>query len=274
VNISEGRDPQLLKTIAARASSSLLDIHSDADHNRSVLTLGGNGVLESIRGVAIAAAESLDINSHIGVHPRIGVVDVVPFVPYGTGNRADLGEAVGARDDFAEWISKDLGIPCFLYGPERSLPDIRRQAWTTLLPDLGPQVAHPTAGACAVGARHPLVAYNVWLKTPDVELAKQIASSVRSPSVRSLGLVVGTQTQVSCNLVDPFSFGPDELFEAVSLDAESLGIEIDHCELVGLAPKQIVDSTDPGKWDLLDLSPQRTFESRIQTAVDRSGSPS
>ena len=104
------------------------------------------------------AVRRLDLRDHAGVHPRLGVVDVVPFVPLAGSALAD---AVTARDAFAAWVVAELGVPCFLYGPERTLPEIRRRAWVELAPDVGPDEAHPSGGAICVGARRPLVAYNV-----------------------------------------------------------------------------------------------------------------
>src|SRR5579859_1580277 len=143
---------------------------------------------------------------------------VVPWVPL-TGwplGPAPLEAAVAARGRFAEWAGSVLRLPCFLYGPERSLPELRRRAWRELLPDTGPDRPHPTAGSSAVGARPELVAYNLWLEQPDLALARRIAADLRSPDVRALGLQVGDAVQVSCNLVNPSQRGPDSVFDAVA----------------------------------------------------------
>ena len=202
INISEGRDLEVVAAIAAAAGPDLLDVHTDADHNRSVLTVVGE---DAPRAVARAAVERLDLRHHVGVHPRIGVLDVVPFVPLGD---TPMSAAVAARDEFAGWAAEALGLPCFLYGPERSLPDVRRGAFLTLGPDVGPSAPHPSAGAAAVGARRVLVAYNLWLVEPDLETARRIASAIRGDGVRALGLAVGDEVQVSMNLVDPERVGP------------------------------------------------------------------
>ena len=123
---------------------------------------------------------------------------------------------MAARDRFAAWAGDALGLPCFVYGPERSLPDLRRQAWRDLAPATGPAVAHPTAGAAAVGARPVLVAYNLWLagdqdyrETGDLlGMARQFAATIRGPGIRALGLLVGDRVQVSCNLTEPWNVGP------------------------------------------------------------------
>ena len=112
-----------------------------------------------------------------------------------------LQSAVQARDRFAAWAGSSLGLPCFVYGPERSLPDVRRRAWRTLGPETGPDRPHPTAGAVAVGARPILIAYNLWLAEPDLARAREIARALRSPGVRTLALTVGDAVQVSCNLI-------------------------------------------------------------------------
>ncbi len=251
VNISEGRDRDAIEAIAASAGSDLLDVHTDADHNRTVLTLVGEA---APRAVARAAVERLDLRRHQGAHPRIGVVDVVPFVALDGSSAAD---AVAARDAFCAWAGEALTVPCFRYGPERTLPDIRRGAFTTLVPDCGPADPHPTAGAMAVGARPVLVAYNVWLTKPDLDRAKQIASLLRSSSVRALGLQVGDEVQVSMNLIAPDVTGPGAVVDAIAAQAA-----IDRCELVGLVPRRILDLEDAARWDELDLGPDRTIEAR------------
>ena len=251
VNISEGRDHRVIDAIAGVAGPDLLDVHTDADHHRSVLTLLGE---DAPRLVAQAAVEHLDLGRHDGVHPRIGVVDVVPFVAL-DGSTAD--DALAARDAFCAWAGRELALPCFRYGPERSLPDIRRGAFSALAPDCGPSAPHPTAGAVAVGARPVLVAYNVWLAAPDLARAKQIAASLRSPSVRALGLQVGDAVQVSMNLIAPEVTGPGSVVDAIAAQAE-----IDRCELVGLVPRRVLDLEDPARWVELDLGPDRTIEAR------------
>ncbi len=259
VNLSEGRDRVLVDEIARAGAPSLLDLHSDPWHNRSVLTLAGPHLATSLRSLSRAAAGLLDLRVHEGVHPRIGVLDVVPFAPVGPRAFVDpLDEAVAARDEFARWAGEDLALPCFLCGPERSLPEVRRSAWSTLAPDTGPRVPHPTAGAACVGARRPLVAFNLWLASPDVALARHVAAAVRGPGVRALGLPVGDTAQVSCNLVSPLETGPGALYDAVSSLAP-----VEHAELVGLVPLAVLEREPRGRWARLDLSEDRTVESRL-----------
>lgn len=252
VNISEGRDPAKVAQIASAAGADLLDVHSDPHHNRSVLTLVGE---DAPRSVATAAVSLLDLRVHDGVHPRIGVVDVVPFVPLGDALFAD---AMAARDRFATWAADELGVPSFRYGPERSLPDVRRGAYMDLVPDVGGPGPHPSAGSMAVGARGLLVAYNAWLTGPDLDVARSVASRVRGPGIRALGLQVGDRVQVSMNLVDPTRFGVAHAADAVASLTPVSGFE-----LVGLVPESVLEAVPRHRWEDLDLAPDRTIESRL-----------
>jgi glutamate formiminotransferase / 5-formyltetrahydrofolate cyclo-ligase len=255
VNISEGRDAGVLAELDAAAGDALLDRHSDPDHHRSVFTLAGD---ETVRSLATVAVARLDLRGHRGAHPRIGVVDVVPFVALAGSTTAD---ALAARDAYAHWSAQELAVPCFLYGPERTLPDVRGGAFAELAPDTGPAVPHPTAGATAVGQRGVLVAYNLWLADRDLDLARRLASDVRSPAVRALGLQIGEAVQVSMNLVAPQEVGPAQVFDAV---ATRVGIE--RAELVGLAPRAVLDATPRHRWSELDLAEDHTIEARLEAA--------
>ena len=235
-NTSEGRDQRVLRAIQDAAGDLLLDTHSDEGHNRSVLTLCAAGsseaasliegdaagghpeallsfLIPAVERVATTAVAMVDLRNHEGAHPRLGSMDVVPFVSLrrdandGVRN-GPIAEAIEARERFMSWAGSELGLPCFAYGPERSLPEIRRKAFVAITPDTGPTEPHPTAGSCAVGARPLLVAYNLWLSVPEqcsnseeengtsrgrlVDLARSIARSVRGPAVRALGLLVGS----------------------------------------------------------------------------------
>jgi len=252
VNVSEGRRVEVIDRLAASAGDDLLDTHRDPFHNRSVFTLAGT---TAIRALAAAAVEAVDLSAHAGVHPRLGVVDVIPFVPLPGSSMAD---ALVARDEFAWWAADTLGVPCFLYGPQRSLPEVRRGAWVDFQPDIGPAVPHPTAGAMCVGARTELVAYNVWLVDNDLALAKRIAALVRGPHVRALGLVVGDAVQVSMNLVDPAVIGPAQAYDDVARHTA-----VARAELVGLIPDRILQATSRHRWAQLDLGQDRTIEWRL-----------
>ena len=268
VNISEGRNPEWLDELV-KSTPGCLDLHKDADHHRSVLTLIGHRseLIDAVVDLSESVIADLDLRTHAGVHPRIGLVDVVPFVPVGTST---MDDAITARDDAAARLSDALGLPCFLYGPLdngtlRTLPEVRRAAFGLLKPDRGPHAPHPRAGAVAVGARDLLVAWNLWLENVDLARARELASLVRSPRVRALGLQVGDATQVSCNLIDPVVATPGDVYDQVH--ALMVGTEgIARCELVGLAPQRCLEVIDEDRWALLDLDPSTTIEHRAALA--------
>jgi glutamate formiminotransferase len=248
INVSEGRDATVIGRIADAGGACLLDVHSDPHHHRSVLTLAGGDVEAAARAVTEEALRWVDLRHHAGAHPRLGAVDVVPFVPLAG---ASIDDAVAARDRFAAWAGAELGVPCFLYGPERPLPEVRRRAFTDLAPDTGPPVPHPTAGAICAGARPVLVAYNVWLApAAGVDTARRVAREIRGPALRALGLDVGGRAQVSMNLIDPERVTPADAYDAVAARAPVAG-----AELVGLVPAAVLAAVPPGRWAELDLGP-------------------
>jgi glutamate formiminotransferase len=259
VNLSEGRRAEVVAAIAAEAGPLLLDVHRDVDHHRSVLTLAGpsKALEDAVRAVARAAVAELDLRAHEGAHPRIGVLDVVPFVDLIEPRRISQ-VAVAARDRFAAWAGDELSLPCFVYGPERTLPDVRRGAFTALVPDAGPISAHPTAGACAVGARPVLVAFNLWLADADLSTARRVAAAIRGTGVRALGLAVGAHLQVSCNLIDPYVTGPAEIYDRVAAQ-----MAVVRAELVGLLPAEVLEAVPASRWAELDLDPSKTIEGRL-----------
>jgi glutamate formiminotransferase len=233
--------------------------------------MAGDGLEDAVRAVAGRTVELVDLRRHVGVHPRFGAVDVVPFTPLDADGspvigEGDLSRALVARDRFAAWAGRVLALPCFAYDPGRPLPEVRRRAFAGLEPDTGPPVPHPTAGACAVGARPALMAYNLWLSTGDLEVARSLAAAVRGPAVRALGLRTADVTQVSCNLLDPVSVGPSQVYDEVDRRARGAGASVTRAELVGLAPASVVRSTAPGRWRQLDLDEDRTFEARLERA--------
>ena len=270
VNISEGRDEAVLAELAAAAAPALLDLHKDPDHHRSVFTLAAaaDDLNQAVRRLATLSVARLDLGGHVGAHPRLGVLDVVPFVPYEPGRPPvpDLSAAGAQRDAFAAWVSATLDVPSFLYGPlpggrNRTLPQVRKYAFDEMAPDFGPAQPHPSAGATAVGARGVLVAYNVWVSS--VAVARQVAPLVRSPTVRALGLAVGDRAQVSCNLVDPAGFGPAQLYDFVSALVSEAGGAVVGAELVGLLPRSVLATIEPTRWDTLGLSDDMTIEARL-----------
>jgi len=254
-------------------------VHSDAVHHRSVLTLAGDlaDVEAAARRVAVAAVSTIDLTGHDGVHPRLGVVDVVPFVPLvDTDGTTTSWEAVmAARDGYATWSGDTLGVPCFRYGPERSLPDVRRGAFTTLASDTGPPALHPTAGATAVGARSVLIAYNVWIEArpsgegPGVDqvvsVARRLAARLRRPGLRTLGLAVGGGAQVSCNVVDPGLVILSDIYDAVDAGARSERCIVSRGELVGLLPQSALSAVPESRWDALGLTAEDSIEFQLGT---------
>jgi len=257
VNISEGRNLGILSTLAEACGEDLLDVHIDGDHNRSVFTLLG---ISAPRRLSQCAVELLHLENHQGVHPRLGVVDVVPFVPLVDST---MFEATQARDEFAEWAVTTLGVPCFLYGTEKSLPDIRRQAWSSLMPDRGGPDGHSTAGAMCVGARGLLVAYNVWMSgDTSAEAAHALARQVRGDGIRTLALNVGDRWQISMNLIDPLRIGPDIAFDRIAQLVPFMQANIDHCELVGLLSEATLKKISCERWDELGLGIETTIEYR------------
>lgn len=254
-NLSEGHDAAAVQRVAGpRAPSApLLDLHLDPDHNRSVLTFGGDAdpLGEVVTGVVRRAARALDLRSHTGVHPRLGVVDVLPFVPY----RAPLSEAVHLARRTAREVARDPGLPVYLYGgahPQgRPLPEIRRafDRGHPPDPDRGPRHPHPEAGVLCLGVRGPLVAFNVDL-AGDLEAARNIARAVREASgglsgVRALAFPLASRglVQVSMNLTDPARTGPRAAFDAVDTAAETHGAAVVAAEVVGLLPDELAPET-------------------------------
>ncbi len=259
VNVSEGRDEVVLGHLSEACSGSLLDVHFDGFHNRSVFTLCGVGVEEDARRLSLAAAQLLDIRFHHGLHPRLGVVDVVPFVPlFG----AAMEEAVAARDRYAAWFGRELNAPAFLYGPEISLPEVRRTAFAGLSPTFGPERPHPRLGAVCVGARPLMVALN-FIVAGDLETAKSVSRRLRSSAVRTLTFDLGGRYQVSMNLIEPVTVGPVEIYEAASVL-----VEIEEVELVGLVPAAALADRSALILARMGIDQTRTIEYRVDAAKD------
>lgn len=245
-NVSEGRDEQAIDAIAAAFTSSrqagLLDVHRDPDHHRSVFTLAGEPgkLAEAVLAGAREAVARVNLEDHDGVHPRVGALDVVPMVHLDD----DRGAACAAALVVADLLGQELGLPVFLYGAlagGRTRAELRRTAWPEPPPDFGPAQPHPTAGATLVGARPPLVAFNVELRPPATEEeAKRIAAAVRAelPDVRALGLWLASRdvAQVSFNVEDPHTTPLRAVVEAVRRHAP-----IAQAELVGLAPSAALE---------------------------------
>ncbi|MGH9031489.1 MAG: glutamate formimidoyltransferase [Acidimicrobiia bacterium] len=269
VNVSEGRRGDVIEDLAAACGESLLDVHTDADHHRAVFTLARDAD-SAARALTLAAAARLDLSAHEGVHPRLGVIDVVPFVALEASSVAD---AVEAARSYATWVADTLGVPVFLYGgadPEgRSLPDAREDAFARRGPDVGPGAPHPRLGAVAVGARPLLVAVNCRLDRDDLGLAREIAAQVRErdgglPGVRALGLALASQgrAQVSMNVTRLEACGVERACTAVRRLAYEGGADVE-VELVGLLPAAELDRCSPEFRAWSGLGPDDTIEARL-----------
>jgi glutamate formiminotransferase len=255
-NFSEGRDPAAIRAIgdALSAHAKLLDVHTDVDHNRSVFTLvGGEAELVEALVAGIGCArDCIDLRGHGGAHPRIGAADVVPIVPIVP---SDMERARDAALGLARRIGEELGLPVFLYGelaPDRGPAFFRRGGPEELQrridagevePDFGPRQLHEAAGGVIVGARRPLIAFNVNLSDANVEAAQAIASVIREsgggfPGVRALGLDLpeAGHAQVSMNVEDWEASALHEIVAAIEREAAVQGVEVAGAELVGLMP--------------------------------------
>jgi glutamate formiminotransferase len=255
-NFSEGRNGDVIGEIGAALSTNarLLDVHSDADHHRSVFTLVGDdrGLADALLAGIACAVDRIDLRDHEGAHPRTGAADVVPIVPL---QRNDMERAREVALTVARRIGEELGLPVFLYGELAAArgPAFFRQGGTEglarrledreLEPDFGPLELHPTAGAAIVGARRPLIAFNVELHGGSVEDARAIAAVVRErdggfPGVRALGLDLpgSGRVQVSMNVEDWEAAALHEIIARIDAEAERRGVEVAGSELVGLMP--------------------------------------
>ena len=252
-NFSEGRDEATIDAIGAALSAHarLLDVHRDADHNRSVFTLVGSEAELAdalLAGIAVAVAR-IDLSVHEGAHPRIGAADVVPIVPLQPG---DLGRAREAAAAIGARVAQELGLPVFMYAPPERGPAFYRRGGPAelqrrieddeLAPDFGPRLLHPTAGGVIVGARRPLIAFNVNLRG-ELAVARAIAAVVREkgggfPGVRALGLDLPTAglVQVSMNVEDWEAAALHMIVARIAGEAEARGAEVVGSELVGLMP--------------------------------------
>ncbi len=286
-NVSEGRDETSIAAIGAAFSSSarLLDVHSDRDHHRSVYTLVGEPaeLVEALLAGIAAARDRIDLRQHAGVHPRVGAADVVPLVHL-SADRVDIGIAADSALDLAERVGSELELAVFLYGEvgEGKRPAFfrrggiaeleRRVASGELRPDFGPAVIDPRSGAVLVGARKPLVAYNVDLKTDDVEVARAVAASVREssgglPGVQAIGLLLpgSGRVQVSMNVLDLERTPLHVVVTAVATEAEAHSAGIAGGELVGLVPAHVLDAAREAGIEIPGVDESRVLESLMET---------
>jgi glutamate formiminotransferase len=287
-NVSEGRDPEVVEDIgnAFGAQARLLDVHADADHHRSVYTLvgsdGDEALIESLLDGIARASELIDLRQHEGVHPRVGAADVVPLVPL---RPEDMGRAAAAAVRLGERVGTELEIPVLLYGEvgagrrpaffRRGGTEelARRIAAGEITPEFGPRELSPTAGAVIVGARSPLVAFNLVLATDDVAIAVTVAAAVREssgglPGVQALGLRLASsgRAQVSMNLIDLERVSLHEVLRRVEQEAAALGATVESAELVGLLPAPTIVAAAAGPLLLPGLDSSRVIELNL---VDR-----
>jgi glutamate formiminotransferase len=260
-NVSEGRRPEIVESLVHAVRQvpgvRLLDRSSDPSHNRSVLTMAGDA--SALKAAVIALVDvaigAIDLRTHTGEHPRLGAVDVVPFVPI---EGATMAECVALARETGAAVAARFDVPVFLYEEaamqpaRRNLEDIRRGEFEGLAsklsdpqwaPDFGPARPHPTAGAVAIGARMPLIAFNVNLSTDRLEVAKQIAAAVRHSSggfrfVKAMGVALADRgiVQVSMNVTNYEKTPLVRVFEAVKREAARYGVAVRECEIVGLVP--------------------------------------
>ena len=291
-NFSEGRRKevidQIVEAIAAVPGAHVLDVQSDADHNRTVVTFAGEpeAVEEAaFRGIE-KAAELIDMDLHQGEHPRLGAADVVPFVPV---KGVTMEDCVALARRLGERVGRELGIPVYLYEkaatrPERrNLAEVRRGEYEGIKaeiatkperePDFGPRRVGK-AGATAIGARSPLVAFNVYLGTDDVEVAQAIARAVRHSSgglryVKALGLLVKGQAQVSMNLTDYRRTPVHRVVEMIRREAERYGVSVVESELIGLIPNEALVEAAKFYLQLGDFSSQQVLENRLADLIQQ-----
>lgn len=298
-NVSEGRDRAVIEAVGSAAASvagtALLHVDADRWHHRTVYTLVGPAgpLAEAAFRLTAAAAERIDLTAHEGEHPRIGAADVVPFVPLrglDLGGRPGAGMAacVDAARRCGRRIADELEVPVFLYGEAalregRDAPAAFRKGGFEALregiahdrePDLGPRRVHPTAGAVAVGARPPLVAFNVFLDTDRIGVARRVARRIRTSggglaALQALGFEVAGQAQVSMNLLDVDVTPPLRALEAVRNEARREGVATDGSEFVGLVPARALPEDPDRALELRTPAAGRGLEAQIREALGR-----
>lgn len=286
-NFSEGRSEHVINAIAevidAVKDVNLLHITSDVDHNRTVMTFAGSpdAVMTAAYNAIKLASKLIDMKQHSGVHPRIGATDVVPFVPI---EDVSMNDCIKLARRLGQRIGDELGLPVYLYGeatirPERhDLAIIRRGQYESLIgeiteseryPDYGPAVMG-SAGALSIGARKPLIAYNVYLTTDDVTIAQKIARAIRGSSgglrgVKALGFFVNGRAQISMNLIDYQTTPIYRVMELIRIEAKKLGTGIYESELIGLMPEDALIQTASWYLQLPNLSIEDMLENRLNS---------
>jgi glutamate formiminotransferase len=288
-NFSEGRRKEVIEAIASAGdgikNTWRLDIESDPDHNRMLVTVVGEpeAVFQAVWEMVKKATELIDMTLHHGEHPRIGATDVVPFIPI---SEVTMDEAVTLAKRFGKKVAEELKIPVYLYEaaatrPDRvNLADVRRGEYEGLKkeietnpdrkPDFGPAKFHPTAGAMVVGARKFLVAFNVNLDTKDVQVAKDIAKIVREkdggfPAVKALAFEIKEKgyVQVSMNLCDFEKTNMDKVFRKIKEEAENRGVRVLNSEIYGMIPKAALKGINLGELQLINFKESQILENHL-----------
>jgi glutamate formiminotransferase len=289
-NISEGRRQDVISKITEELQAvpglRVLDVQSDAAHNRSVFTLAGDAaaMLAGIPKLFAAAISAIDLTSHKGEHPRMGAVDVTPFIPI---DDVTMAECVALARAVAQDVASRFSLPVYLYeeaasSPERkTLEDIRRGEFEGLAakmakpgwaPDFGPAAPHPTAGASVIGARMPLIAYNINLATTRLDVAKKIASAIRHSSgglrfVKAMGIALEERgiVQVSMNLTNYEKTPIFRVFEMVKREAERYGVAVLESEIVGLVPAAALRQSVEWYLQLEGFSGAQVLENKLRS---------
>lgn len=292
-NVSEGRRPEVVEAIAAAIRAvpgvRLLDYSSDASHNRSVFTMAGDAapITAAVLAMYERAIAAIDLRTHQGEHPRLGAVDVVPFVPI---EGVTMAACVALAKDVARDVASRFAVPVYLYedasaNPERkNLEDIRRgefeglaakMASTGWAPDFGPAAPHASAGASVIGARMPLIAYNINLNTDRLDVAKKIAAAVRHSSggfryVKAAGFKLDERgiVQVSMNLTNYEKTPIHRVFETVKREAARYGVSILESEIVGLIPSAALNATAEYYLQIAGFNADQILENKLRTGHD------
>jgi len=288
-NVSEGRRPEVVEAIAAAIRAvpgvRLLDHSSDASHNRSVFTMAGDaaGIKAAVLAMYERAVAAIDLRTHKGEHPRLGAIDVVPFVPI---DGVTMEACVALAKEVGQDVASRFGVPVYLYEEastnleRKNLEDIRRgefeglaakmaqPGWT---PDFGPAQPHPSAGASVIGARMPLIAYNINLNTDRLDVAKKIAAAIRHSSggfryVKAAGFKLEDRgiVQVSMNLTNYEKTPIFRVFEAVKREAERYGVSILESEIVGLIPSAALNATAEYYLQIAGFKSDQVLENKLR----------
>lgn len=289
MNVSEGRDETCLQTLAQTVVSTpgafLLDLAADIDHHRCVYTFVGSpeALVQAALALSRKAIELLNLNNHQGVHPRVGVVDVIPFIPL---SGVSMSLCIETAQKLGAILGEQLQLPVFLYDqaarpPGRSLAELRQGGLEALharmknnhvwKPDFGPTTPHPTAGVVCIGARKFLIAFNMYLSTSNVAVARTVATRIREkdgglPGVKALGVLIASrgQAQITTNLVDYRQTSLVQLFETTRREVRQLGADLLSSQIVGLAPQNALALDDSVKLQLEKPASESILEDRIR----------